>query len=180
MKLKRTIAFAAAAVLSLSAAQSVKPAETTSAAVDTKVYFTDFDASVNGGEPIRGVDISSIIAIENAGVVFYDENGSEQDIFRTLAEHGVNYIRVRVWNDPFDENGNGYGGGNNDIGKAIKKASPFTLTILSCQTNGSRGYFPFSDAYVGGGYESATSPFGPTVANDLISGQLKLLGDLAK
>ena len=68
----------------------------------------------------------------------------------------------------------------NDIGKAIKKNSPFTLTILSCQTNGSRGYFPFSDAYVGGGYESATSPFGPTVAHDLITGQLKLLGDLAK
>ncbi len=68
----------------------------------------------------------------------------------------------------------------NDIGKAVKKNSPFTLTILSCLTNGSRGYFPFSDAYVGGGYESATSPFGPSVADDLIAGQLKLLGDLAK
>ena len=68
----------------------------------------------------------------------------------------------------------------NDIGKAIKAKSPFTLTILSCLTNGSRGYFPFSDAYVGGGYESATSPFGPTVADDLIAGQLKLLGELAK
>jgi len=68
----------------------------------------------------------------------------------------------------------------NDIGKAIKKDSPFPLTILSCLTNGSRGYFPFSDAYVGGGYESATSPFGPTVADDLIAGQLKLLNSLAK
>ena len=68
----------------------------------------------------------------------------------------------------------------NDIGKAIKEKSPFTLTILSCLTNGSRGYFPFSDAYEGGGYESATSPFGPTVADDLIAGQLKLLGELAK
>ena len=63
----------------------------------------------------------------------------------------------------------------NDIGKAIKKDSPFKLTILSCLTNGSRGYFPFSDAYVGGGYESATSPFGPTVADQLIEGQLGLL-----
>ena len=63
----------------------------------------------------------------------------------------------------------------NDIGKAVKKDSPFTLTILSCLTNGSRGYFPFSDAYVGGGYESATSPFGPTVADDLIKGDLDLL-----
>ena len=68
----------------------------------------------------------------------------------------------------------------NDIGKAVKKNSPFTLTILSCLTNGSRGYFPFSDAYVGGGYESATSPFGPTVADDLIKGEGELMGELYK
>jgi hypothetical protein len=68
----------------------------------------------------------------------------------------------------------------NDIGKAVKKNSPFTLTILSCLTNGSRGYFPFSDAYVGGGYESATSPFGPTVADDLIKGEGELMQKLYK
>jgi len=68
----------------------------------------------------------------------------------------------------------------NDIGVEIRKASPFKLTMLSCLTNGSRGYFPFSESYVQGGYESATSPFGPSVADDLIAGQLKLLGSLAK
>lgn len=63
----------------------------------------------------------------------------------------------------------------NDIGVEIRKASPFKMTILSCLTNGSRGYFPFSDSYKQGGYESATSPFGPTVADDLIAGELALL-----
>ncbi len=67
---------------------------------------------------IRGVDISSIIVEENSGVVFYNEEGAEQDIFQTLAQNGVNYIRVRVWNNPYDENGNGYGGGNNDTATA--------------------------------------------------------------
>ncbi len=66
----------------------------------------------------------------------------------------------------------------NDIGVAIRKDSPFKLTILSCLTNGSRGYFPFSDSYKQGGYESATSPFGPTVADDLIAGQLTQLREL--
>ncbi len=66
----------------------------------------------------------------------------------------------------------------NDIGVAIRKDSPFKLTILSCLTNGSRGYFPFSDSYKQGGYESATSPFGPTVADDLIAGQLSQLREL--
>ena len=68
----------------------------------------------------------------------------------------------------------------NDIGVAIRKDSPFKLTILSCLTNGSRGYFPFSSSFKEDGYEAATSPFGPTVADDLIKGQLKLLGELAK
>ena len=68
----------------------------------------------------------------------------------------------------------------NDIGKAVKKSSPFGLTLLSCLTNGSRGYFPFSDAFKEGGYESATSPFGPSVADDLIAGELKLLNRLCK
>ena len=68
----------------------------------------------------------------------------------------------------------------NDIGKAVKKSSPFTLTILSCLTNGSRGYFPFSDSFKEGGYESATSPFGPSVADDLIAGELKVLDSLYK
>ena len=69
---------------------------------------------------IRGVDISSIIAQEESGVVYYNEEGQEQDIFQTLAQNGVNYIRVRVWNDPYDEEGNGYGGGNNDTATAAK------------------------------------------------------------
>lgn len=41
-------------------------------------------------------------------------------MFETLAQSGVNYIRLRVWNDPYDKNGNGYGGGNNDLTTAMK------------------------------------------------------------
>lgn len=69
---------------------------------------------------ILGMDLSSVISLENAGVKFYDYDGKESDIFTTLAKSGVNYIRVRVWNDPFDKNGNGYGGGNNDIETCVK------------------------------------------------------------
>ncbi|MCM1154070.1 MAG: glycosyl hydrolase 53 family protein [Roseburia sp.] len=69
---------------------------------------------------IRGVDISSVIAEEESGVVYYNEEGQEQDIFQTLAQNGVNYIRVRVWNDPYDAEGNSYGGGHNDTDTAAK------------------------------------------------------------
>lgn len=67
---------------------------------------------------IMGVDVSSVIALENAGVTYYDFDGNESDLFEVLAEAGVNYIRVRIWNDPYDSDGNGYGGGNNDLAVA--------------------------------------------------------------
>lgn len=69
---------------------------------------------------IKGVDVSSVIALENSGVVFYNAKGEVQDIFQTLKEHGINYVRVRVWNDPYDAEGRPYGGGNNDLAAAVK------------------------------------------------------------
>ncbi len=69
---------------------------------------------------IFGMDASSVLTEEKSGVKYYDFDGNEQDIFKTFADAGINYIRLRVWNDPYDENGNGYGGGNNDLPTAIE------------------------------------------------------------
>ena len=82
---------------------------------------------------IRGMDVSSVLALEASGVKFYDENGAEGDLFKILADNGVNYIRVRVWNDPYDSQHNGYGGGNNDVAKAAaigKRAADNGMKLL--------------------------------------------------
>jgi arabinogalactan endo-1,4-beta-galactosidase len=84
-------------------------------------------------EFIKGVDVSSIIALEDSGVKFYNEAGKKQDIFKTLNAAGVNYVRVRVWNDPYNAKGKGYGGGNNDLEKAIeigKRATANGMKLL--------------------------------------------------
>lgn len=81
---------------------------------------------------IRGMDASSVLVEEKSGVKYYNFEGEEQDVFQTLAEGGVNYIRLRVWNDPYDENGNGYGGGNNDVPTAIelgKRATEYGMKV---------------------------------------------------
>lgn len=81
---------------------------------------------------IMGVDISSLHSLEASGRKFYGYDGEEQDLFKTLNESGVNYIRVRVWNDPYDENGNGYGGGNCTIDTAIelgKRAAQYNMGL---------------------------------------------------
>jgi len=68
---------------------------------------------------ILGMDASCVPALEAGGVKYYDHAGEEKDVYRILSENGINYIRVRIWNDPFDEAGNGYGGGNCDIENAV-------------------------------------------------------------
>ncbi|MDE6053133.1 MAG: glycosyl hydrolase 53 family protein, partial [Lachnospiraceae bacterium] len=81
---------------------------------------------------IRGMDASSVLVEEKSGVKYYNFEREEQDVFQTLAEGGVNYIRLRVWNDPYDENGNGYGGGNNDVPTAIelgKRATEYGMKV---------------------------------------------------
>lgn len=72
-------------------------------------------------EFITGVDVSSFVSLTESGVTYKDFDGNELDeqgFFNLLSESGINYIRIRVWNDPYDANGNGYGGGNNDLAKA--------------------------------------------------------------
>lgn len=71
---------------------------------------------------IMGMDISSVIAEFESGVTYRDYDGkvidNVTDFCKFLAENGITHIRVRVWNNPYDSNGNGYGGGNNDVAKA--------------------------------------------------------------
>ena len=100
---------------------------------------------------------------------------------RNMSKHG-DFHMIPVWGIAMGDVAFGAFPGEpfNDIGVAIRKASPFKLTMLACLTNGSRGYFPFSDSYEQGGYESATSPFGPTVADDLIAGETALLKGLKR
>lgn len=97
------------------------------------VVFDIGNQNINNGAPIIGADVSSVLSLEKSGVVFYSDNGKPQDIFKTLAEHNVNYIRVRVWNNPYDNSGNSYGGGNCDVNNAAKigaRASSYGMKLL--------------------------------------------------
>lgn len=69
---------------------------------------------------VNGVDVSSVLALEDSGVVFRDEAGQPADLFDVLADHGITDVRIRVWNDPHDANGNGYGGGSVDVDRAVE------------------------------------------------------------
>ncbi len=84
-------------------------------------------------EFILGMDASAVPSLENSGVKYYDFDGQEADVFEILSDNGINYIRVRIWNNPYDSNGNGYGGGNCDVDNAIaigKRATQYSMKLL--------------------------------------------------
>lgn len=91
-----------------------------SAPEDSSIYVKPIDGIKD--DFIRGVDISSYLSEIESGVKFKDYNGKELDeagFFKLLAECGVNAVRLRIWNDPFDKEGNSYGGGHNDLETAV-------------------------------------------------------------
>lgn len=72
---------------------------------------------------IRGVDISTYKSLIDSGVTFKGWDGKALDeagFFRLLKDAGVNYVRIRVWNDPYADEAKtqGYGAGNCDVTKA--------------------------------------------------------------
>ena len=48
---------------------------------------------------MRGVDASEVKALEECGIKFYDSDNTEKDVFAIFANHGVNWVRLRIWND---------------------------------------------------------------------------------
>jgi arabinogalactan endo-1,4-beta-galactosidase len=71
---------------------------------------------------IMGADVSMLKQIEDSGGKFY-VGGVEKDCLTILKDHGVNWIRLRIWNDPTDANGQYLGGGNNDLKRTVEIAA---------------------------------------------------------
>ena len=74
--------------------------------------------SVSRADFIKGMDVSTLLEEEECGARYFD-NGSEGDLLEILKRYGANYVRLRIWNDPYDEDGMPYGAGTNDLEKTI-------------------------------------------------------------
>ncbi len=71
---------------------------------------------------IRGVDISTLSLMEECGAKYFDSDGTQKDLYEILKSSGVNWIRLRLWNDPTDEKGNSLGGGDNNLKRTLDMA----------------------------------------------------------
>lgn len=65
-----------------------------------------------------------------------------------------------------------------ETGRKIKGSSPFAMTLLCCNANGSEGYFPVDEALAENGYERDSSLFLPGVEPELVKVSLETLKEL--
>jgi len=80
---------------------------------------------------IKGADVSMLEQIEQEGGKYYF-NGRQQNALQILKENGVNWIQIRLWNNPKDEFGTYFGGGNNNENTDLliaKQAKEYGLKI---------------------------------------------------
>ena len=71
---------------------------------------------------IKGMDVSTLLELEALGAKFQDADGDERDVLSILQEYGTNAIRIRLWNHPYSQEGEPYGGGTNDMDSVITLA----------------------------------------------------------
>lgn len=111
-------------------AAAAAPATAPAVASDT-LYVEKVDGLADGF--FLGADVSVLLAQEASGVVYKNFDGQPEDMLKVIADAGVNCVRVRVWVDPFDSQGRGYGGGNctaETAGEIGARAAKYGLKLL--------------------------------------------------
>lgn len=68
---------------------------------------------------ILGIDVSTYLEELEHGAVYLD-GSTPMDPLDAFVANGVNWMRIRVWNDPRSSAGEPYLAGNNDIGEYIR------------------------------------------------------------
>ena len=80
----------------------------------------------------KGMDISTLIEVEKCGGKFYDCS-EKKDVLDILQSYGINAVRLRLWNNPYSEDGEPYGAGTNDLPTTItlaKRAKEHGMDVL--------------------------------------------------
>ena len=56
-------------------------------------------------DKMLGADISFLPELESNGMKFFDTDGKQKDAIEILKNHGMNYVRLRIFNDPARDSG---------------------------------------------------------------------------
>ena len=70
---------------------------------------------------IKGADVSTLLEMESLSARYYDE-GRQGDLITILKDNHFNLVRLRLWVNPYDEQGLPYHGGTCDLPSMLQLA----------------------------------------------------------
>jgi arabinogalactan endo-1,4-beta-galactosidase len=82
-------------------ANTVRLAATTAGGLGNVDYIEVTTGNVGGDDPVmRGADVSTLQRAGDLGAKYYYADGTQGDPLDILKSAGVNYVRLRIWNNP--------------------------------------------------------------------------------
>ena len=69
---------------------------------------------------VLGIDVSTYLEQQRLTGVIYKKDGKPVDPFQLFIDRGVEYLRTRIWNNPFSLDGKPYLGGTCDLDSYLK------------------------------------------------------------
>lgn len=100
---------------------TVSPASVASITIDKKYELKGEAAKPRDPGKMLGADISFLPELENRGIQF-SENGVNKDAILLLKEHGFNYVRLRIFQNPSTDSGYSPGKGFCDLEHTLQMA----------------------------------------------------------
>ncbi len=140
-------------------AQMPSPKELPKAREYSRLHHEGRDDAI----PYTGMALTTAVA-EAERMLLLEKGPAAFELPLSLVTLGDSVAFAGTPGEPFSE-----------IGEAVRMESPFKMTVCTCLTNGSCGYFPVESAYAEGGYEARSSIFASTVATDIVAGLAEML-----
>jgi beta-galactosidase len=100
---------------------TVSPGSAATVSIDPKYALKGDAAKARSATQMLGADISFLPELENRGMKFSD-NGVGKDAIQIMKDHGFNYVRLRIFNDPARDSGYSPGQGFCDLKNTLQMA----------------------------------------------------------
>lgn len=101
--------------------QTITTESVSQVSADNKYKLTIEQAKPREVGKMLGADISFLPELEARGIKFSDD-GMQKDAIQILKDHGLNYVRLRIFNDPARDSGYSPGKGFCDLNNTLKMA----------------------------------------------------------
>ena len=83
---------------------TIDPVKVSTVTIDEKYKLKDEEVKAREVDQMVGADISFLPELEASGMKFSD-NGVTKDAIEILKDHGINYVRLRIFYDPKQDSG---------------------------------------------------------------------------